>query len=134
MKKLFVLCAVILVAGLLLTACGGSSGASTDLKLEMTDFAFSPTTFTIPAGKEITLEASNTGKVEHEFVIMKLGLTATIPFSDDDEPNIFWEVEVEAGETQKVTFTAPSEPGEYQIVCGIEGHLEANMVGKLIVK
>ncbi|NOH04906.1 MAG: hypothetical protein HND47_24525 [Chloroflexi bacterium] len=114
-----------------LSACGG--GASTNLTLELNDFTFTPNTFTVPAGEEITLTVSNKGKVEHEFVIMKLGTEVSIPFNDDDEGNIYWEVELEPGESETVSFTAPSETGEYQVSCGTPGHHEAGMVGKLIV-
>jgi uncharacterized cupredoxin-like copper-binding protein len=30
-------------------------------------------------------------------------------------------------------FTAPTDPGEYQIVCGTPGHFMSGMVGKLTV-
>lgn len=38
------------------------------------------------------------------------------------------------GETTSVTFTVPSEPGEYEYVCTFPGHFQANMRGTLIVK
>jgi uncharacterized cupredoxin-like copper-binding protein len=122
------------VFALILSACGGGSGApSTDIKVTFTDFHFTPDSFTIPAGKEITLTAVNNGAVEHEFVIFKLGQTAGDKFGDEDEENIYWEVETKPGETKTVTFNAPTEPGEYYLTCGIEGHLEAGMNGKIIV-
>ena len=76
---------------------------------------------------------SNSGAVAHEYVIMKYGTTIGEDFGDEDEENIYWEVEVEPGDTQTVTFTAPSDIGEYQIVCGIEGHFMAGMEAKLFV-
>lgn len=106
---------------------------STDLKVEFSDFKFTPDKFTVPAGKEITIQVSNVGAVEHEFVIMKKGIEVSAPFNDDDEGNIFWEVELGIGGSETPTFTAPSEPGEYQISCGTPGHHEAGMIGKLIV-
>jgi uncharacterized cupredoxin-like copper-binding protein len=119
---------------LVLNACGRTGdGASTNLTVELTDFKFTPDTFTVPAGEEITLAVNNKGAVEHEFVIMKLGTEVSSPFNDDDEGNIFWEVELEKGASETLTFTAPSEPGEYQISCGTPGHHEAGMIGKLIV-
>ena len=133
MKKQLVLAVLLVGLALVLTACGGGPKASTDLKVAFTDFTFTPTTFTIPAGKEITLTATNNGKVVHEFVIMKAGTAVSIPFGDDDEGNIYWEVEAEPGKTVTGTFTAPSEPGEYQLICGTEGHVEAGMMGKVIV-
>jgi uncharacterized cupredoxin-like copper-binding protein len=99
----------------------------------MTDFHFEPAEFTVPAGQEITINATNNGAVEHEFVIFKLGTDAGEKFGDEDEENIYWEVEVQPGQSVTAVFTAPSEAGEYFVTCGIEGHLEAGMNGKLIV-
>ena len=52
---------------------------------------------------------------------------------EEDEKNIFWEVELMPGESSVETFIAPNQPGEYFVVCGIPGHLEAGMIGKMIV-
>jgi uncharacterized cupredoxin-like copper-binding protein len=127
-KSLFVLFVLMFV----LTACG-SAGPSTTIDVTFTEFSFTPTEHTIPAGQEITINAKNDGAVIHEFVIMKLGQTVGDDFGDEDEGNIYWEVEAEPGATANATFTAPTEPGEYQIVCGTEGHFMAGMVGKLTV-
>lgn len=132
MKKYLVLVLVLLGLSLVLTACGGG-GASTDISVTMTDFKFEPTEFTVPAGQEITVNATNNGAVLHEFVIFNLGTDAGEKFGDEDEGNIYWEVEVDPGTTKTETFTAPTEPGEYYVTCGIEGHLEAGMNGKMIV-
>ena len=128
-KTLFVLAALF---ALVLSACGGG-GPANKIDVAMSDFQFTPNTFTITAGEEITLNAQNTGAVEHEFVIMNFGMNAGDKFGDEDEGNIYWEVELEPGKSTTVTFTAPSEPGEYQVVCGTEGHLEAGMVATLTV-
>jgi uncharacterized cupredoxin-like copper-binding protein len=40
---------------------------------------------------------------------------------------------LEPGESDTFTFTAPGQPGDYQIVCGIVGHYMAGMVGSLTV-
>ena len=132
MKKLSAI-ALVLSFALVLTACGGAGGASTNMKVNMTDFMFDPSDFTIPAGQQITITATNDGAVEHEFVIFKLGTDAGDKFGDEDEDNIYWEVEVQPGESMTETFTAPSEPGTYYVTCGIEGHLEAGMTGSLFV-
>ncbi|HSB91209.1 MAG TPA: hypothetical protein VLD63_14425 [Anaerolineales bacterium] len=42
--------------------------------------------------------------------------------------------DVDAGASATVVFTAPSVPGEYEVVCGGAGHIEAGMVGHLVVK
>jgi uncharacterized cupredoxin-like copper-binding protein len=124
-----------LALGLTISACASvtKAGPSTTLDVQMTEFAYTPTTFAIPAGKEITLNLKNNGKVVHEFVIIKLGEKVTLPFDDDDEARVYWEQEAQAGETVSVKFTAPSEPGTYTIVCGQPSHMEAGMVGTLTV-
>jgi uncharacterized cupredoxin-like copper-binding protein len=123
---------ILISVSLLIVSCGGT-GADTTIGVVMTDFQFSPNTFTILAGEEITVEAVNNGAVVHELVIMKYGLTVGEEFGDEDEANIYWEVEVEPGASSTVVFTAPTEAGEYQLVCGTEGHLAAGMVGTLKV-
>lgn len=129
MKKILF---VLLGLTLSLSACGASDPTAT-ISVVMTDFHFEPAQFTVPAGQEITINVVNNGAVEHEFVIFKLGTTAGEKFGNEDEDNIYWEVEVLPGQSATETFTAPSEPGEYYVTCGIEGHLEAGMNAKLIV-
>lgn len=132
MKKLSLVLVTVLFLSFALTACGAGDAPSTTIKVEFTDFAFNPDKFVVPAGQEITLDAKNAGAVVHEFVIMKLGTTVGEDFGDEDEENIYWEVEVEPGQSATTTFTAP-EAGEYQIVCGTKGHFVAGMVGSMTV-
>ena len=115
-----------------LTACGGGGGNT--ISVTTTDFKFDPTTWTVPAGQQITLTLTNKGANEHEWVLVKKGMEVTIPFDADDEDKVYWEMEAGPGETKTETFTAPSEAGTYTIVCGIAGHLEQGMTGTLTVK
>lgn len=124
-----------LPVSLILTACGDS--ASNEISATMTDFRFSPDSWTVPAGEEITIELTNDGNLEHEFVILQSGVTITneadLPDTEEEllADFVYWEDEVEAGETKTTSFTAPSA-GEYQIICAIEGHFSAGMEGTLI--
>jgi uncharacterized cupredoxin-like copper-binding protein len=119
---------------LVLTACSGSTSASTSLNVTMTEFAFSPNTFTIPAGKQISITIRNNGAVVHSFIIMKSGYSVSGHYTDADKPNIFWEEpQIAPGQSVTDKFTSPEEPGEYQIICGIPGHLESGMIAKLTV-
>jgi uncharacterized cupredoxin-like copper-binding protein len=130
-RNFFLLGALVILVVMVLAACGPKS-VSFDVELQ--DFAFVPNTWEVPAGAKVTLNLTNTGTQEHEYVIMILGKNATAPFSEDDEPNIFWEHEVEPGGNATVEFTAPTEPGIYNIVCGTAGHLEQGMSGTLTIK
>ena len=129
-------CRLIILAVLLsltLVSCGGGSGASTKINVTMTDFQFQPSQFTVPAGQQITLDATNNGAVVHNFVIMKKGTSAGPSFDKEDLPNVYWQVELQPGGSVNTTFTAPSEPGDYEVVCKTEGHIAAGMVAKLTV-
>jgi uncharacterized cupredoxin-like copper-binding protein len=132
MKKLATFILSVFVLSLALSACGGTKTAT--ITVDMSDNTFNPATVEVPAGAEVTLNLSNSGTVEHEFVIMKLGTQVSQPFDDNDESNVYWEAELDAGESATVTFTAPSDAGTYELVCGTPGHLELGMLGSLIVK
>lgn len=132
MKKwiVFGIAAVLAAA---LTACGGGSSAKTAIDVVMTDFTYTPDTFTIPAGEVITITAKNEGGVVHNFVIMNLGAEVGDNFDKEDEANVYWQIEVKPNSEEKATFTAPSDAGEYQLLCSTPGHYMAGMVGKVIV-
>lgn len=131
MKRTLIIAAVLF--SLVLVSCGGGGGASTNINVTMTDFQFQPNQFTVPAGQEITFNSSNNGAVVHNFVIMKLGTSAGDFFDDEDASNVYWETEIQPGGSINTTFTAPSEPGEYQVVCRTEGHIVSGMTARLTV-
>jgi uncharacterized cupredoxin-like copper-binding protein len=125
---------VFLTAALVLAGCGGGgSAASTTIDVTMTEFSFTPMAFTVPAGKQITVNAHDTGADTHSFVIMKFGTTVGDDFGPEDEPNVYWQMEFQPGSQTAATFTAPSEPGDYQVVCKNAGHYVAGMIAKLTV-
>jgi uncharacterized cupredoxin-like copper-binding protein len=126
---------VLVILSLMLAGCASAVDAgSTNLSVDLTDFSFKPNTFKIPAGKEITVNVTNKGANVHEFVIMKAGTKVTVPFDDDDEGNIYWEIDdVQPGTSKTDKFTAP-EAGTYQVVCGTPSHIEMGMVGTLTVQ
>jgi len=99
-----------------------------------TDFKFEPDGWTVAAGQPVTLTLTNRGANEHEWVLLKEGMTVTPPFGEQDEDKVFWEIEVEPGATQTATFTAPKEAGTYDVICGTPGHLEQGMRATLVVK
>lgn len=132
MKKILTGIVLVLALSLILAACGSKN---VTLNVTATDKGYDSITYTVPAGAEVTLNLTNNGAVEHEFAILKKGEHVTPPFGDKDEDKIFWELDgVDVGETKSDTFTAPTEPGEYDVICGIPGHIELGMVATLIVK
>ncbi len=138
-NKLFAISMIALAVVLVLAACGGSgggsgSGGSTNVTVTMKEFAFDPANVTVPAGAKVSLTLTNNGSVQHTWVVMKQGTKVSGSFTDADKANIYFSQAVDPGKTVTATFTAPSQAGDYQIVCDVPGHFEAGMQGTLTVK
>jgi uncharacterized cupredoxin-like copper-binding protein len=100
----------------------------------MTDYSFVPDEIKVPAGNVVRLTLINKGGLPHELAVLSNGSIATPPFTLADEMNVIWEVELQPGASQTVTFQAPSTPGEYHVVCGLPEHLERGMEGRIVVE
>jgi len=118
-----------------LTGCASGGPAKVTINATVKDMHYDSAVYTVPAGAEVTVKLTNNDTVEHEFAVLKLGMHVVPPFGEKDENSILWELDgVAGGTTMSGTFTAPTEPGEYDIICGLEGHIEQGMVATLIVK
>jgi plastocyanin len=115
---------------LLAVGCGddGDEGSG-GLEATATEFEFEPNDWTVSAG-EFELEFINDGSVDHEWVIMNEPIASEEEFTEE---GVLDEVETGPGETVTATFTV-DEAGEYQILCGLEGHFDAGMEGTLTVE
>ncbi|NWF65362.1 MAG: cupredoxin domain-containing protein [Chloroflexi bacterium] len=123
---------LLIIFATLLAACGGSEGTTAEISAEMTDLMFTPTNFEAPAGAEVTLKLTNSGAVEHNFIILKQGAVYTSG-ADIKPEDVILNAKLAAGESGEFAFKI-DEAGEYAVVCNVPGHLEAGMVGKLVVK
>ena len=121
-----------MILALALSACE-NSGSTKKVSFTMTDFAFAPNEFSVTAGQEITLNVTHNGSMEHNFIVMKYGTDAGEMFDETDKGNVLWAVSLQPGDSKTVIFTAPEQPGTYQILCGMPGHMQSGMVGKLVV-
>ncbi len=108
--------------------------------------------FEVTASQEVTIVLKNIGKLpkvamSHNVVMVKMG-TDVMQFAmagiaakgnDYVSPGMQDKVIAQTGlagpgETVKITFTAPSEPGKYPYLCTFPGHLMAGMKGLMTVK
>ncbi len=105
----------------------------------MNEFAFEPSRWSVAAGTDVTVTASNTGSIRHEWVVLQEGVRLD---DEADKPDdeavfqrdfVFFQLDAEPGAEQTATFAVPANPGTYQVVCAIPGHLGAGMVGELRV-
>jgi uncharacterized cupredoxin-like copper-binding protein len=135
-KKIF----LVSFLAVFLAGCASPSNAATEITVEATDFAYTPSSISVPAGEPITLTLKNTGNVEHDFVVDKINVTDVLASDimpaehhqmghETEYPLHFY---AKAGKTATLQFTA-LESGTYEIFCSVEGHKEAGMIGKLIV-
>jgi azurin len=99
---------------------------------------YEQTEFTVPAGEEITITFENTATspaMEHNVVVLTNDDDAVVnrvgqaamnaadnEYVPDDEAILAATDMAAPGETVSVTFTAPSEPGEYRYICTFPGH------------
>ncbi len=134
-----------------LAACGGQAAIaqpttapvpiSREIAVEMTDFAFTPSSFDIKAGETIRFVFHNSGKLGHEAAVgdearqtehememanMAPGVTE-MPESEHDE------VTVKRGETGTLDYTFDT-PGTLILGCHEPGHYKAGMVATITVK
>ncbi len=136
MNKIFVLAIAVILVLIIMAGCGSSASSVpvSSLSVEMSEFRFDPADMTIIAGKEITLSLKNTGGVDHEFTILRKGVVVKIPFDPEQQgKDILAQFKIGAKQSGEFTFTLP-EAGEYQVICSIQGHMEAGMLAKLIAK
>jgi uncharacterized cupredoxin-like copper-binding protein len=145
------------------TARETASASADTIDIAMNDFAYEPDTLTIPAGTPVTLAFTNTGSVEHYFVVGDtmtadadgfehslfdgVSIEKNKQTEDHDEeeeaheegeehhPNEF---ELPPGGQGTMTFTLPPEKaGTYTIACfettGGQMHHELGMNGALRV-
>ena len=124
---------VVLLAMLLFgVACSSEPAPVADvLHVKARDLNFDQTQLAVPAGAEVTLNLTNEGSLEHNWVLVheEAELATTTPA---DAINQAASEVLAGGKSTTLTFTAP-EPGSYQYVCTVPGHALAGMVGKLTV-
>lgn len=103
------------------------------------DLAFEPADFDVAAGEVVTFRISNTGDVEHEFVLgdeeAQDQMAEMMESGDDhdDSGGMGNAVSIHAGETAELTWRFPSAAGSVLIGCHVPGHYDAGMSGTVTV-
>jgi azurin len=99
---------------------------------------FDKEVFTVIAGQEVVVELDNPDGMQHNLVISKPGTLEIVGQAADAlardpkgaEKNYVPEIPevlhatklLDPGEVTTITFTAPSEPGDYPFICTFPGH------------
>lgn len=122
---------------------GDPSRVTRTIKIIAIDIKFEPADLTVKVGETIRFEVTNTGKLEHEFVLgdqasqeehememqdmMRKMPGVSMTHSD---PNT---ISVKSGETKTLIWRF-TKPGKLQYGCHVPGHFPAGMVGQLTVR
>jgi uncharacterized cupredoxin-like copper-binding protein len=123
---------LLLIATMLLSACGGSSGTPSPVTVNvtLTEFKITSSLDTFQVNVPYHFVVTNQGSVEHEFYIMppesaqitqdqvKQDALAGIPAA---------QLQPGQSATLDYTFTKAAPPGELQFACHLPGHYEAGM-------
>jgi azurin len=140
------------------TTTASSSSASGDVAKSVTihpkgnQMKFKETKITVPAGKKVEIVFDNTAtspSMQHNVVVLNKapkqsnfqtvgqgGMQAgsSNDYVPKDAPTVLAHTPIaKPGETVSVTFTTPSEPGEYGYLCTYPGHW-ATMQGTMVVE
>jgi uncharacterized cupredoxin-like copper-binding protein len=134
MKKLAVLLAVLTIS-LMVVACGGGAAAPEPVSLSFAgfdEFRYEPATASVPTGAQVTVNFTNEGALEHDWMLVAEGtdlaaVTAESALMPEAHSGV-----VAAGGSNTFSFTAPAA-GTYQIVCTVPGHALGGMVGTFTV-
>lgn len=102
------------------------------------DLAFKPDTFEVKQGETITFRISNTGDVEHEFVLgdeeAQEAMAEQMESGGDHAHGgeMSNAVTIHPGETAELTWRFTT-PGRVLVGCHVPGHWEAGMRGSVVV-
>ena len=116
---------------------GKAKATTRTVKIEASELKFAPATLTAKVGETVRFEITNSGKLDHEFMIGDVKEQvehdkemASMPGMAMDDPN---GVSVAPGKTATLIWTF-TKAGQLQYGCHVPGHYLAGMVGQLTVQ
>ena len=141
MKKVVLILAALLLSSTVVWAAGDLSRQTpVELKVLLgskdAEMAILPKTWNLATGKLYKVTLVNEGKVKHEWVAPEFALTIwtrKVETAGVEVKGVINEIELLPGAKADWYFV-PIRTGEFFMGCEIEGHKEAGMVGKIIVK
>ena len=115
------------------------SDAASVVRIEMSEYAFTPAQVTLKAGKPVTLTVVNVGRATHMFTSTYLASQDLEVESADievDAPKGVKYVKVQLGKSAEIKFT-PMQNGTFEFSCDVKSggrsHRDRGMKGQLVV-
>jgi len=133
----------LLVAGLLLAACGGQGTQDTvEVQITLTEFGIRSSITEFQVGVPYRFVVTNAGLVEHEFMIMppltqdQMGMHMDMANLDNMALAMIEGADLQAGNSAsfELTFTDPASAEALEFACHTPGHYEANMKLPIVVQ
>ncbi|MEW6406406.1 MAG: hypothetical protein AB1649_31870 [Chloroflexota bacterium] len=134
---------VLIVTGLLLTACGGQEARNpVEVQITLTEFGIESSVTEFETGVPYHFVVTNAGTVEHEFMIMPpltqddMNMHMDMAALDEMALAMVEAADLPTGATASFdfTFTEPVSTGELEFACHTPGHYEANMKLPIVVR
>jgi uncharacterized cupredoxin-like copper-binding protein len=109
------------------------------VRIELTEYAFSPAQVTLKAGRAVRLKVINTGRATHMFASAYLGSQDLEIEGADielDAPKGIKYVKLQPGKSAEIKFT-PAQKGTFDFSCDVRTggrtHRDRGMKGQLVV-
>jgi len=109
------------------------------VRIELSEYAFSPAQVTLKAGRAVTLKVVNTGRATHMFASGYLGsqdLEIEGADIEVDAPKGIKYVKLQPGKSAEIKFT-PAQKGTFDFSCDVRTggrtHRDRGMKGQLVV-
>lgn len=139
-RAVLVLAAILLSTGLVWAGGDLSRQSPVTLKVILgakdNEYALLPKTWNLETGKLYKVTFVNQGKIKHEWAAPEFALTIwtrKVEVGGVEIKGVINEIELQPGTTADWYFV-PIRTGTFEMACEIEGHKEAGMSGKVIVK
>ena len=136
-RKIFV---VLIIIGLLVTACSGQQ--TTEVKITLTEFGLESSVTDFKAGIPYHFVVTNKGSVNHEIMILppltedQMGMAMDMATMDQMALAMISEDQLTPGATKSFdyTFAETASAGSLEFACHTPGHYEAGMKLPISVK
>ena len=127
----------IAVLTLVAASCGtGDEGTGDDtqvIDITLSSYEISPASATMTSGEPVVVNVENLSARTHTWTLLAAGTQWASTDDMDPEQILVTTSELGLNGTETLQFTAP-EPGTYQVVCTVHGHIRLGMVAELVVE
>lgn len=115
------------------TAAPAAAPPDGTINVILTDFEISSVSSAVISGEPIVVNLENRASEAHTWALLTAGTQWTTWEDFDLEQILATSQGIPGGGTATLEFIAP-EPGTYQVVCTVRGHIQRGMVAELVVE